>query len=1245
MPFMTIPLNEAAAPPGTLAIIRGELARFAPTLVLPADSNVLTVNCNVTEFASKVSGPMSGPIGMMCGVPLASNKLPLLIEAFGTDEYKRNYFDRTLLEESRDAFRGAAYAPPPPGLAGHAIPDNGGDAVEDLTENFPGVCLGRAHTEPNSLAALGAALDQDNPAKLLFLEEFQEELQADIHAYLNQGDDVPDVIPAPLQARIDFLQANMGVDWAPIFRKAKEKGVKVFGIDSEAAREAEGFGGEAFSEPRIAMMNAVTKRVMDAAMAQYPDEKFVAVVGAAHAHTHRGGIHGVAQMYGVPALKFEDDGTFGLIDEDTDLRGIPTKAEQGYIDRVIARKDLEDAVGEEGEAVREQVLADARRMDEMGALPTYEESLLLERYVGHAVEIKEGDFTAGNLNLDMVELAGRQALLDEKAALLVRANELLEAIADPLGEYEGEDLDALTGKRDQAQNLITQGSVKDLLRAVGELTFVDETLKGNAPDPVTQPSLRGSAVGDNIATLAVGALNTAVDDATQLWDQLNTAITTGNAVALGDLLETAPYLSTGPFPGGKNLLHVVAESENAALITLVATEFPALVNSSDADGNAPIHLACTKRWTPDEPTDATDDQQANIDRQTAAVAALVAAGANVDRAGKGGMTAMHLTALNYNTALLQDLFDAGADKTATDDRGWTALETSMAATSGSIEACFYAQDDVNPEPLIPADETRTTIEILMAATLCEDPGDQARVQEAYEQAYADETLRPMLDMLALDAARPRTADSTGGNRIFIAHGDKGHAFIKTMEGEPGPTYNGAYDKTYGVVHVSTGDGVPSPKDFAGVLMHELTHRAMHVAYEHDLLPFGDDEDDSKAAYREAIIADVQRMNLTTVARGQKVDSVEGRIRERITDRMQSYTNQPGEGGGDEVLMEEFIVSIPQLIAEFGRDTVEGLCPNLCAQFDRVVEKIGEVTAEDDRFNDFRDSVDNTDVDVELRDFPDPEAWLSPGGEAMDLDALMAKIGTQALFTDPMTPNPQFMRAEAFVEGEFRLEPITIPFTPEAYLPADPAEHARKMAIVRAALEKTMARDHLTLEISPDAFRILIEETGRIARETPRNDLKAQITLYTDKWVLQAKEQYLYERREQMEADPDLRLSPIELAESIILGAEREAAGEEHEGDYDVNRDKHASIVKNLKQYVIDHPEVRNSAAAQEEFLETSIARMNERRRKRVGRAHEAMRVKDGRGHRDDHVSINKDEAQKAWIAAARTMAAAPPPAV
>ncbi|MEQ3707805.1 ankyrin repeat domain-containing protein [Tateyamaria sp.] len=1160
------------------------------------------------------------------------------VENYGSAEYKKQLSEAKVLDDARNNLRDVDYQEAPDmsdvDLAGDAgiedVHERMGAVLGGVLGSQDGLCLARSHGQLDSINALEAAIDT-GAADILFLEEFTTEDQGLIDAYL-QGDE--EDIPADLMIRIELLDSHfMGLPkWEAVLKKAKQNGVQIHAIDSGAAREVgDTFGTEAFGEQRDAMMNSVVKEVMERVLNDplNAGKKHISVVGAAHANTHRGGVPGVSQMFGVPVFTIDD--TMGAPDlvvskEDKSLRGMPSRDEQGYIDTALAQKyRASELRGDSQKGARDDLTKQAELLKTSGALPTFEECLLREQYLKKLkTELGDQLDLSDAASLAMAELAADRKIDQDRADLLAQWDVRNKAVVVTLAGYVRTDprpgnADALENAHTRARDLAGKGGVKELMEALSLLEYINTNATGGnqaAPVPVD--------MRDRTAAIDAGAAQADLLAATTLiarFDELKTAIAANDTAEVRRLIQLDPGIIKVTDAKGRNALHLAALQENAEMITAIGTDVPGInLDIPDADGNSAIHLASLARRV-DRETDTDEAVDEAQKKQSDAVKALLAKGANVDMPNADGATALHLTSLNYNTELLEALFDANADVTVKDDRGWTPMDVSIGATSTVIEQTYYQRGKAVPTPMVLEGAPMSTIDILCQATLCEKPEDIARVRTAYEEAFANPEMRPVLELVALDAARPRTPPDAG-TRLFVADGGTADSLIKRKDGDVQMGYRGGYDKHAGVCHVSSDTGAV---DFAGVLMHELTHRAAHVACGPTVYPFDPTDEGARDRYVGAIEEDVKNMHLMSPSSPMEVEA-----QRCIMQRMQAYSLQPGEDGGDPALLQEFIVSIPQLMASYGPEAVNRMAPNLSYAYAAFKNTCANA-AKDPKFNAVRGHVDNTVVVVTERDYEQDDAsgWVQPDAGALGIDALIGTMTTEYAVRHGVVDETR-LRPDALGDGAMRMNPVTIKFDTGMYkIPEDQADAvAAKMNKVMAALQKSLGADLMTLPISTGDYKQLVREVTQMAHDLPIGEIEKAVRAKTDAWLFEAKSRYLDHTYQSNSI-----LSDIELAETIAIASETRASGAGLTTN--VNPDKHKQLVAKLTERIgpLD-PAQKGTLEAQNKLMDRAVVGL-------AGGDAPAVRIRTGRkifGTRDpEHVSIDTGKVQRAWVQILRTL--------
>ena len=255
------------------------------------------------------------------------------IENYATPAYKAKVTkDR---DDARNLVRNVAPsggAPlPPPDIE----PDKDAlDAGGEMLAKNGGMVLGYDHKDQPSKDLIRDLVKQGQ-VKHVFVEEFPIELQADIDKYLSSP--AAEMTPE-LAKHIADKKAYYNVDFEPLLIAAREKGVKVHGIDSVEADPGVDVGDPRYHERRVVMMNAVAKRVFDKVRQDHPGEPFAAMTGHMHVNTVEGGIPGLSQIMGVPGVTYDKTaGKLAHRPEDTSKRGMSSPLEQEFVDACLKK--------------------------------------------------------------------------------------------------------------------------------------------------------------------------------------------------------------------------------------------------------------------------------------------------------------------------------------------------------------------------------------------------------------------------------------------------------------------------------------------------------------------------------------------------------------------------------------------------------------------------------------------------------------------------------------------------------------------------------------------------------------------------------------------------------------------------------------------------------------------------------------------------------------------------------------------
>lgn len=516
------------------------------------------------------------------------------------------------------------------------------------------------------------------------------------------------------------------------------------------------------------------------------------------------------------------------------------------------------------------------------------------------------------------------------------------------------------------------------------------------------------------------------------------------------------------------------------------------MTARDENGDSPMHFAVRRR---------RDDDPIAARNQARTVEALIINGADPNATDKDGRTAAHWSALNNNTDALELLYGRGGRFDVTDKRGWTPYEFSVGSTKVEAEEWFYGKGQPNPPGVNAVSPSLSSVDALMKAVKCEDPSHVAKVQTALTELYGNPDLRPVLDLLALDLLSPRDPRNGGGLRIYIADFDT----VSGLFNDPTKNMNGAYDDG---AHVSM-VGANSSADFAGCLIHELTHAAARVAYGNNTQPFPNGQKD---AYRQAATDDVRATTLLWPG-----DQKEDAVKDRISGRMDFYVLRYGDEA-ELKLMQEFVVSVPQLMAEFGSAETAKLAPNLTQYFRGPFAAACAAAANDPRFAAARGKLDNTNLIATAQPRqPAPPTRIVPRADTPDRIVSMVR--------------DNYLAAHGGPTGD----PAKTPYKPDQLGMVNHQQWAfdARMQRVEKMLRKVLAEQGLPGELMADGLRDLAKAMDtQIQAATLVKDIDEPARALALNWVREAKVEYAIKRRSDGVL-PDDRA----LAEAIVIEAE------------------------------------------------------------------------------------------------------------
>ncbi|MEL6349439.1 MAG: ankyrin repeat domain-containing protein [Myxococcota bacterium] len=744
--------------------------------------------------------------------------------------------------------------------------------------------------------------------------------------------------------------------------------------------------------------------------------------------------------------------------------------------------------------------------------------------------------------------------------------------------------DALQGRLQQ----IRFDSMKDAL------LHPERELRGAIED--AERFLTRAKQQDPVDAERVRALEQTISDK---LDELETAQRDAKAT-LEAYIKANPALLKVKDSADRSLLHYAAITNNTDAIEEILKSDDSMLDEADENGNTPVHLVLEKR---DFAGAAGRKQQA--DSQAAGLKHLIDAGADLDKQNTSGKTPLHYAALNGIDHAAEQLIDGGADTSLEDDRGWSAYQTCLASTKTGVEKIFYDKDKASPEFDMP-DDPASIVDILMKATLAEKPELMPEIRKKYERMYADEALRPILEMAAIDAMQPRNPPAEGGVRIFAADAPNTGRLFAAPTWQTGG--QGGYDEKANTFLMS---GNPDKDPMEGTLIHEMTHMITRKMYGEETIPCPEGDDDALLRYKNAIVADVKLMNMMSIT-----DEAEARIKDRICGRMDVYARR----GGDLQLLQEFIVSVPQLIAEYGGDVVARYAPNLMAFFGNFAKDVADKAREDDDYKALRARIDNTALDDALHDDPPglptaPPTRLDSSKGDLDLDTLMARVKAELAmrFGEPTLP-----------EGvSFAYDPSVYDFKDQ-----DRDSFEAKLAAVRRGLAASLTPEMLAGEISGDKLRGLILETTGLVVSTPADQLEEATRGNSANW---ARDTRVDEVRRQI--DEGKPVDYTQLAEAILIRAEDKAHAKfgatDRTATVEVNQKKHATLRKALARTL----DAQLKKLPDDELALAMPGLIEQVSSDMLKPPHTGFTMKKrnlNQGHAD-HVSMDKKKLKRAWL--------------
>lgn len=703
--------------------------------------------------------------------------------------------------------------------------------------------------------------------------------------------------------------------------------------------------------------------------------------------------------------------------------------------------------------------------------------------------------------------------------------------------------------------------------------------------------------------------------------QINEAIKDNDLPRLKMLLAEDPTAALQPWsPGSKvTVLHVAAQLgyPDVCEELLKAGADP---NAVDDNDNTPLHFAALQR--PEKMDAQTGRTNDDIRKgQAESIYKLFATSKiNLDAVNKEGKTGLHLAAWNNNVHSLEMLHQKGAKTDIKDKRGWTAHTVAIGSTKVEAENFFYSKGLVTNPPLVGPTGPLSTVDLLMQATNCEKPEDVQKMRTHFEELYSNPSLRPIMDLAAADSSRPRTPPD-GGMRFFVADGGNAGLLYNAV-GDLPP--EGAYDDGAHVLAISNN----SSKDLQGTLIHEMTHAAARMLHGDDTIPGkkGLDID----AYKLAITGDVKRMAMITGPEKAMFTTICGRMDEYVAKaakRAQKACEQKGitdkteiqkaiQEESDKTLLQEFLVGIPQLIAEHGEEYVTKLCPQMTAYFKTFTKECTNATKTDNRYKTVGNRLDNSQYDNvdRLRPKKEPVTLGTGEGGEGSLSSIMDMVKGRYR-VDQGTPKiPLNMSTIAYNSNLYEV-------SPEKQKSMD-----GRMKTVESVLKKALASGQLPPDISAAALKEFAEQVSNAASGDTKQ-IEALVKAKASEFARSEKIAYVERRLGKTPPPTDL-----EIAESVVLRAENAVfkANPPVSGDIalEVDSGKQKSIIKDLAAKLTNLPPDKKLNPVNLQKMVDMVSN---------GDSMAIYKKPGGKPKDSGHLSIDKKEARRVWTLALSKM--------
>ena len=726
---------------------------------------------------------------------------------------------------------------------------------------------------------------------------------------------------------------------------------------------------------------------------------------------------------------------------------------------------------------------------------------------------------------------------------------------------------------------------------------------GNAKEVATAMSAK--AVTDELARL----IKLWQERADRIKDAVD-AIKTKDLTKLQTALDADPRLAHIPLDANTNqmALAMAALNDNTAAVAELVNNRGVSVEQKSPKGRTALHEILSQEI---KKTNLPAQQKATAQAKNL----IITHAADVNATNRRGETALHLAGFRNNVSMINELAALKGsgnepDPTIRDDRGWTALDTTLGATNREAEDALHGKGLGGKTPPL-AGGKLSSIDILYQSTLCEDPADAHKVRIMLEKLYANADLRPMLDMAAAAACDDRDPPD-GGLRLFASKTNTvGRLYGQTV----GAT--AAYDEKVNTLLFPIKDGEEG--EAVGSLAHELTHLTAHlVTGDQATLPF--DSKVEKQVYLDAIEMDVRKLALL-----DDKDPVQKFIKNRFSGRMSDYSNKPGTktprtgAEFDEALLQEFIVGVPQVAAIYGMDELRKHMPSLTDYFENAwIPRVKNSLKKDDRFINGRAKIDdaaNAKAATVLEGRPGrglktvESTWVKASDDRLKVDTILDRLETHFVGQKGKPKNTTGgARTVHYKIDDFELSRD------------DKRKFDNSKGKLRDALTAALTTDNLPKDCLLSDLPALVETMSAAVSKYSGRDLKRALNNRALNWVKQAKISIADDRLSR--GNP---IKPDLAAEVIVYRAEAQARGgigADLDPDTDIKQRKQRDLINQIRESLGKKENKNKLDGDPAKFIQAMSDAL-------AKKGHQAVYEK--RRARNAHVSIDVRNSRRVWL--------------